>query len=93
MARTSLSTQTKARKGVVEARPTQVDIVEKLKHGQLRRRKEATAVNVISISFTITPEVDAIVSEFALNDNVSRSHVIRQAVLHYAGARRDKATG
>lgn len=69
-----------------------MDVVEKAKHGKAMLRRKITAVNVVSLSFTITPEVDAIVSELALHDNVSRSHIVRQAVIFYAGARREQGT-
>ena len=36
-----------------------------------------------TVSFTITPQIDQALHEIAVEENVSRSHVFRQAVIRY----------
>lgn len=67
----------------VAPRKTQVDVLQAMKEHRVRRDRKAPACLTIQCTFTLTPELDAEIHARAQAMNVSRSAVVRQALLHY----------
>lgn len=68
---------------IVRRRRAQVNLVDAIKRERTLRRKEYPGSAVIHVSFTITPEMDQMIHDAALQRDCSRAAVVRQALLHY----------
>lgn len=69
---------------IVRARSMQVDQLDHLKRGNRSlKRKEYPGSVVIHVSFTLTPELDQMIHDYAVKRDCSRAAVVRQALLHY----------
>lgn len=69
---------------IVRRRNTQVNILDHIARGERTlRRKDHPGSVVIHVSFTLTPEMDQQIHTLAVKRNISRSAVVRQALLHY----------
>ena len=55
-----------------------------VKEGRTRRRQRTATGITFTTSFTLTKELDQLLHDMAINDGVSRSSVVRSAVLRYA---------
>jgi len=70
----------------VAPRKTQVDVLQALREHRVRRDKKTPDCLTIQCTFTLTPELDAEIHARAQQMNISRSAVVRQALLVYLDA-------
>lgn len=69
---------------IVRKRKAQVNILDHLARGEKTlQRKAYPGSVVIHTSFMLTPELDQQVHDYALKRDVSRSAIVRQALLMY----------
>lgn len=69
---------------IVRKRKAQVTLADHLKRDEVTwKRKACPGSVVIHSAFTITPELDQMIHDAAIERNCSRSAVVRQALLHY----------
>lgn len=68
---------------IVRSRRVQVDVRDHLKRDRTLKRKEYPGSVVIHVSFTLTPELDQMIHDAAVQRDCSRSAIVRQALLHY----------
>lgn len=70
---------------IASSRPIEGNPIMEVKTGSKRRRGQNGRAGItVSASFTICRQLDGLIHEMAIDQHVSRSAVIRQAVLHYA---------
>jgi hypothetical protein len=80
-------TSNKLRPGLSDAvasRNTQRNVIAELKDGSRPARRQGGAGVTFTASFTLSGEVDEIIHDLAIQHNVSRSAIVRIAVLRYA---------
>ena len=68
---------------ILEQRPPDGNPIAELKTGSKPRRSSGRDGMTRTVSFTITPQIDQALHEIAVEENVSRSHVFRQALIRY----------
>ncbi len=69
---------------IVRKRKTQVDVLDHIARGERSlKRKDSPGSVVIHVSFTLTPAIDQRIHDIAVKRNISRSAVVRQALLTY----------
>lgn len=68
---------------IIRKRRVQVDILDALKRDRTLRRKDHPGSMVVHVSFTMTPDLDQMIHDAAVQRDCSRSAVVRQALLHY----------
>ena len=68
----------------VATRTTQRNVVAELKDGSRPVRRQGGKGVTFTASFTLSGEVDELIHDLAISQNVSRSAVVRIAVLRYA---------
>lgn len=68
---------------MIVARPARQNPAAELKENKRVARPGAGDNRTRTVSFTITPLIDDALQEIAVAENVSRSHVFRQAVIRY----------
>lgn len=68
----------------VAKRVTQRDLIDELQDGRRPTRRQGGAGLTFTASFTIPPSVDNVIHTMAVKSNVSRSEIVRSAVLRYA---------
>lgn len=69
---------------LVRARKMQVDQLDHLKRGnRTLKRKECPGSVVVHVSFTLTPELDQLIHDYAVKRDCSRAKIVRQALLFY----------
>ena len=68
----------------VAARSVQRNIVAELKDGSRPERRQGGKGVTFTASFTLSKDIDEVIHELAIANNVSRSAVVRIAVLRYA---------
>ncbi len=68
----------------VRKRKTQVNILDHLaRGGRSWIRRDHPGSTVLHVSFTLTEDLDQKIHAMAVKRNVSRSAIVRQALLHY----------
>lgn len=68
----------------VRARKMQVDQLDHLKRGNRSlKRKVCPGSVVIHVSFTLTPELDQLIHDYAVKRDCSRAKIVRQALMFY----------
>lgn len=68
----------------VARRAAQVNVLREMKEQRVRSRDRRCPNSVVvQCTFTLTPELDAEIHAMAQQKNISRSAVVRQALLHY----------
>lgn len=68
---------------MVESRTPRANKEAELKENKRVPRPAGGDARTRTVSFTITPLIDDALHEIAVGENVSRSHVFRQAVIRY----------
>jgi hypothetical protein len=68
----------------VASRTTQRNVIAELKDGSRPPRRQGGEGLTFTASFTLSGEVDEIIHELAIQKNVSRSAIVRVAILRYA---------
>ena len=68
---------------VVRSRPTQSNIKNIVKELRAPHRRNGKNGQTVTVSFTLTPDIDRAIHEMACEMNISRSAVIRQSVATY----------
>jgi hypothetical protein len=69
---------------IVSKRKTQVDVLDHVARGEKSlKRKDYPGSVVVHVSFTLTPAMDQRIHSIAVKRNISRSAVVRQALLNY----------
>lgn len=71
------------REVIVANRRTQADMLDHLARGRTKRRRDFPGSVVVHVAFTITPDLDQQIHDLAVKRDVSRSAVVRQALVHY----------
>lgn len=70
-------------KDLVIGRKTQLDMLQAARYERVRKRSRTERGCVLAVTFTMTLELDQMIHNAAMERNVSRSAVVRQALLHY----------
>lgn len=69
---------------IVRSRKMQVDQLDQLKRGNRSlKRKVCPGSVVIHVSFTLTPELDQMIHDYAVKRDCSRAKIVRQALMFY----------
>lgn len=68
---------------VVKRRHQRADLTEILRYGRDPRKQVGRNGRTVTVSFTLTPEQDLVIDDLARRQGLTRSAVIRQAVLWY----------
>lgn len=68
----------------VASRSTQRDVIAEMKDGSRPSRRQGGRGVTFTASFTLSGEVDELIHELAIQQNVSRSAIVRIAILRYA---------